>query len=58
MSKREKMFFILWGFIFFPLLLLYLRLHFGLDAATVATMLAYLAGMHGWQAFDNWNKSP
>jgi len=58
MTEGEKKFLVYYGMIFFPLLLLFLRLKFNLDPATVAVCLTYLAGMHGWQMFDIWNKTP
>ncbi len=58
MTTREKMFFVIWCVITLPLLLLFLRLHFNLDAATIGIILTYIGGMHIYAAFDNWNKTP
>jgi len=61
LSKRELAFLIIWGMIFFPLLLIWLHLYRALDAQTISYLLVYMAGLKvvyvGAKGFDSWNSS-
>ena len=62
MGKREKIFFIVWGIILFPLLALYLKIHFNLNDTAFGEILTYMTAMKFIFAsavgFSDWNRSP
>lgn len=62
MTKREKTFFIIWGMILFPLLLLFLLMKCDLDKSMITPFLTFMAAMKavyaGSDGFNNWNSTP
>ncbi len=61
MNKHEKLFFAIWAIIAFPLLMIFLVMHEGLDKSLVGSFLTFMASISsvylGARAFDNWNSS-
>ncbi len=62
MSKREKTFYIVYGMVFFPLLLLFLVLHEHLDSSLITPFLTFMVSMKaiyaGADGFKKWNETP
>lgn len=62
MNGREKVFFIFWGLIALPCLILYLRMKHQLDVPTIQAVLTYMgviSGVYtGARGFEQWNSTP
>lgn len=62
MNKHEKLFFAVWAVIAFPLLLIFLVMHEGLDKSLIGSFLTFMTSISGVylgaRAFSDWNSTP
>lgn len=62
MCGGEKIFYLIWGIVIFPLLIITLRMKYALDVPTIESILMYMGGLKvayaGARGYDAWLKSP
>lgn len=62
MNATEKLFFMIYGIVIFPLLLLYLVINHLLSETLVSPLLTFMASISGVylgaRSFDMWNSTP